>query len=98
MVTLAGTAPCTLIDLSRGGLRLAASDSPQIGAMLLVEGFPVELFGSVRWAIGGVIGCAFLIPIPLERVVALRHYADGEAERQHRAQLAHARNWVQGVR
>lgn len=97
LVTFGGTAACTLIDLSRSGAKLAAAECPRVGSMVVVEGLALELFGTVRWAAGGAFGIAFDTAIPLERVIALRHYADGEAERQMQAQLTHAREWVQGV-
>lgn len=97
LVTFNGTSDCTLIDLSRTGAKLRASESPRIGSMVMVEGLQIELFGTVRWANKGLFGFEFDAPLPLDRVVALRYYADDEAVRQKEAQLAYARNWVQGV-
>jgi len=97
LVTFNGTTDCTLIDLSRSGAKLGASECPRVGSMVVVEGLPIELFGTVRWATRGLFGFEFEAPMPLDRVVALRYYADDEAERQKQAQLTYARNWVQGV-
>lgn len=97
LVTFKGTSACTLIDLSRSGAKLGASDCPRAGSMVVVEGLPLELFGTVRWAVGGLFGFEFEAPLALERVVSLRHYADGEVRRQKQALLGHARSWVTGV-
>ena len=97
LVTFNGTSRCTLIDLSRSGAKLGASECPKVGSMVVVEGLPVELFGTVRWAISGLFGFELEAPLPLEQVVSLRYYADDEAARQKQAQLTYARNWVQGV-
>lgn len=96
LVTFSSTGPCTLIDLSRSGAKLAATQAPRVGAMVVVEGLPVELFGTVRWSAHELFGVEFDIAMPLDQVVALRHYADDEEERQKRAQLAYAQSWVQG--
>lgn len=96
LVTFNGTSDCTLIDLSRSGAKLGASDCPRAGSMVVVEGLPLELFGTIRWSARGLFGIEFDRSLPLEQVVALRRYADHEAERQKQAQIAYARNWVQG--
>ena len=97
LVTFSGTTNCTLIDLSRSGAKLGASECPRVGSMVVVEGLPIELFGTVRWSVTGLFGFEFEAPLPLDRVVAMRYYADDEAVRQKQAQLAYARDWVQGV-
>ena len=97
LVTFNGTFPCTLIDLSRSGAKLAASECPKIGAMVVVEGLPIELFGTVCWAASGLLGVEFQAPLPSDRIVGMRLYAKDEAVRQKQAQLAYARSWVQGV-
>ena len=97
LVTFNGTTACTLIDLSRSGARLGASECPRVGSMVVVEGLPIELFGTVRWSVTGLFGFEFEAPLPLDRVVAMRHYADDEAERQKQATISYARSWVTGV-
>ena len=97
LVTFSGTSPCTLIDLSRSGAKLGASTCPRVGAMVVVEGLPIELFGTVRWSVTGLFGIAFETPLPLDRVVSLRYHADDETERQKQATLSQARSWVTGV-
>jgi len=96
IVTFNGTSNCTLIDLSRTGAKIAAQDCPRVGAMVIIEGLPTELFGTVRWSRSGLFGFEFDQQMTHEEVVALRQYADGEAERQEQAQLAYARRWVTG--
>lgn len=97
LVTFNGTSDCTLIDLSRSGAKLAAGDCPRVGSLVVVEGLPIELFGTVKWSVSGLFGFELEAPLPLDRVVALRYYADDEAVRQKQAQLTYARNWVQGA-
>ncbi len=97
LVTFNGISACTLIDLSCSGARLGASDCPRVGSMVVVEDLPLELFGMVRWSLGGLFGFEFEAPLPLDRVIAMRYYADDETARQKRAQLAYAKSWVEGV-
>ena len=97
LVTFNGTSRCTLIDLSRSGAKLGASECPRVGSLVVVEGLPIELFGTVRWSVSGLFGFEFEAPLPLDRVIAMRYYADDEAARQKQAQLTYARNWVEGV-
>lgn len=97
IVSFNGTSACTLIDMSRAGAKIGASDCPRVGSMVIIEGLPIELFGTVRWSRSSLFGFEFDCEITHENVVAMRHHADGEAERQEQAQLTYARNWVQGV-
>ncbi|HEU4821404.1 MAG TPA: PilZ domain-containing protein [Qipengyuania sp.] len=97
IVSFNGTSACTLIDMSRTGAKIAAADCPRVGAMVIIEGLPMELFGTVRWSRGGFFGFEFDAQMTHDNVIAMRHHADGEGERQKQAQLTYARNWVQGV-
>ena len=97
LVTFNGTSACVLIDLSCSGAKLRAGDCPRVGSMVVIEGLPLELFGTVRWSNAGLFGFEFEAPVPLDRVIALRYYADEQATREKRAQLAYARDWVEGV-
>jgi hypothetical protein len=97
IVTFNGTSDCTLIDMSCTGAKIAAADCPRIGAMVIIEGLPMELFGTVRWLHRGLFGFEFEGPVTYEGVVAMRRHADGEAARQKQAEITYARNWVQGV-
>lgn len=98
VVTFNGTVACTLLDVSTTGAKIASTECPKVGSMVVIEGLPlIELFGSVRWQSRGLFGFEFDAPIPLDTVVALRRYAEGERERQKTAQITYARNWVQGV-
>lgn len=97
IVTFNGTSACTLIDMSRTGAKVGAVDCPRVGAMVIIEGLPMELFGTVRWSRSGLFGFELDAQMTHENVIAMRHYADGEVERQKQAQFTYARNWVQGV-
>lgn len=96
MMTFDGTTNCTLIDLSRTGARIGVRECPRVGAMVVIEGLPTELFGTVRWAASGLFGFEFDAPLPLFRVIAMRYYADDENDRQKKAHLDYARTWAQG--
>lgn len=98
IVTFNGTSACTLIDMSRNGAKIAAADCPRVSAMVIIEGLPMELFGTVCWSRSSLFGFEFDQQISHDTVIAMRRHADGEAERQKQAQLTYARNWVQGVR
>lgn len=96
LVTFAGTTSCTLIDLSRSGAKIGAAQTPRVGAMVVIEGLPLELFGTVRWRTETLFGFEFDTDIPLEKVIAMRQYGEGEQERQKCAQITYARDWVRG--
>ena len=98
IVTFNGTSDCTLIDLSCTGAKIAAQDCPRVGSMVIIESLPMELFGTVRWSRRGLFGFEFDRAMTQQEVIAMRHYADGEAARQKEAQMVYARNWVQGIR
>ena len=97
VITVNGTLACALIDVSSTGAKIASTECPKVGGMVVVEGLPLELFGTVRWQLSGLFGFEFDVPISLEKVIALRQYAEGERHRQKTAEITYARNWVQGV-
>lgn len=97
IVTFNGTSACALIDMSRTGAKIGAGDCPRIGSMVIIEGLPMELFGTVRWARSSLFGFEFDGQVTHDDVIAMRQYADGEGARQKQAQLTYAKNWVQGV-
>lgn len=98
VVTFNGTFACSLIDLSSTGAKVGSTECPKVGAMVVIEGLPpIELFGTVRWQARGLFGFEFDVPVPVEKVIELRQYAEGERERQKAAEITYARNWVQGV-
>lgn len=65
--------------------------------MVVIEGLPLELFGTVRWSRSGLFGFEFETVVNVEQIIALRRYADGESARQKEAEITYARNWVQGI-
>lgn len=96
-VTFSGTTDCSLIDASRTGAKVSAPECPRVGALVVIEGLPLELFGTVRWSRRGLFGFEFESVVNVEDIIALRRYADGETARQKQAEITYARNWVQGV-
>ena len=97
VITFNGTFACSLIDMSSTGAKIASTECPRVGAMVVIEGLPLELFGTVRWQLKGLFGFEFDVPVSIEKVIGLRQYAEGERERQKTAEITYARNWVQGV-
>jgi hypothetical protein len=96
LVTFTGTTPCTVVDVSQSGAKLGASEPPRVGAMVVVEGLPTELFGTVQWAGAGLFGVHFDVPLARDRVVALRRLADTAPSREQEV-AAFAQKWVQGL-
>lgn len=96
MTTFSGTSPCTLIDMSCTGARVGVDEMPRVGSLVIIESPEIELFGSVRWAGRDVFGFEFDEPLPTERVIAMRRYADGQIERDKEEELANARRFVLG--
>lgn len=97
LVTFNGASDCTLVDMSRSGAKIRAADCPRIGAMVVVEGLPQELFGTVRWRGTTIFGFEFERAYSTEQVAAMRRYADGEGDRQRCAEVDYARDWVAGT-
>jgi hypothetical protein len=97
LVTFNATMACTLIDLSQTGAKLGARECPRVGALVVVEDLPIELFGTVRWTAHELFGIEFDVPLPLEPVVKLRRFADTADTRRRQAALTYARDWVQGT-
>lgn len=96
LITFNGSLPCTLLDLSQSGAKLNARERPRVGSMVVVEGLPIELFGTVRWSGFEQFGIELEQSLPLDRVVALRRYADTAPSREQRVAVF-ARNWVLGL-
>ncbi|MEO0030891.1 MAG: hypothetical protein RIS94_649 [Pseudomonadota bacterium] len=97
VILLGGTFDCRLDDLSQSGARIAiaaAMPTPGSDAVLTVNG--IEAFGMVRWARMQRFGVEFDAPLPLEQVVAIRHFADNYAAHAQEQQLRVAREYVQG--
>lgn len=97
VVTIDGAASCTLVDVSCTGARLRAMTCPKVGALVVIERLPFELFGVVRWSGGGDCGIDFDQPLALDEVVTLRRYAEGEHARSRQAEVDHVRSFVDGT-
>jgi hypothetical protein len=97
LVTFSGIRSCTVVDLSYTGACIQAEANLRMGAMVVVESEPMELFGTVRWARGGFAGFEFEHRLTLEQAIAFRRYVDETDERERRERKAYARSWVTGV-
>ena len=98
VVTFNGTFSCILVDVSQSGGKIVSAERPAVGAVVVIEGLPHELFGTVRWRTDESFGFEFDDTLPLEEVIALRHHAESERDAQAKATINFARNWAQGVR
>lgn len=96
IILLSGKYPCRLDDLSQTGARLTIDSAPLPGAsgVLVVNG--IEAFGEVVWNSMGRAGMAFDEPMPLDQVIAVRHFADSFAEHEQLARERMVRDFVQG--
>ena len=97
LVSFSGTSSCVLMDLSYTGACIRTEVNMRVGAMIVVESQPMELFGTVRWARGGFAGFEFDKPLSLEQAIAFRRHADAEAGREERERMAYARKWATGA-
>ena len=92
--------PCILLDLSRTGARMAVSQPVAPGKTGYVAIGRLELFGSIvrveRGPHMAVNAMAFDDPISREEVLAVRSFAEGLEEREHRALREQVRRWVTG--
>jgi len=98
LVTLGGTLCCRLLDLSRGGARVALDPALACGdgGILQVGGF--EIFGEVVRSERGSNALFFEEPLGDDHVLAIRAHAEGlERERSDVLRKA-ARDWVTGGR
>ena len=97
LMTFSSTSACTVLDVSCTGTKIAASTCPRIGSMVVIEGLPLELFGTVRWSGADTFGIEFDTSLPVEQVIAMRLHADGQQRRQRDDEIAYARNWAKGT-
>ncbi len=94
---LHGLENCLLDDLSQAGARVTlAGRLPSAGAGVVLKAKGLDVFGSVIWAQGARFGIAFEEPLPLNTVVAVRHFADAYAQHEVELQRRNAQMFVQG--
>lgn len=97
VILLGGTYACRLDDLSQTGARVAmTAPLPAPGADAVLTVNRMEMFGTVRWARSQRFGIQFDERLPLERVVAIRHFSDDYAAWAEEQQRRAAREYVQG--
>lgn len=96
IILLSGRYACRLDDLSQSGARITieAVPPPRASGVLVVNGF--EAFGEVVWSSTGRAGLAFDEPMPLDQVIAIRHFADSYADHEQKARERMVRDFVQG--
>lgn len=99
-VSVTATQTCILLDISRGGARIAlASPVPYRQSGFIAVG-RLELFGTVvrseRMWDGGINAIAFEEPIAEAQVLAIRRFAEEFELRERQALHDQVRRWVTG--
>ncbi|MFM7348103.1 MAG: hypothetical protein ACKO01_01285 [Erythrobacter sp.] len=101
-VSLCDTQNCIVLDLSGTGARLALARPVGCGQHGYVAVANFELFGSVvrieHGRRGGLNAMTFDEPIDKAQVIAIRHFAEGFADREKAALREQVRRWVSGER
>jgi hypothetical protein len=94
--------PCILMDLSSSGARMALAQPVARGQSGYVAIGRLEMFGMIvraeRHADMAVIAMAFDEPLARDVVLAVRSFAEGFEEREHRHLRDQVRRWVTGER
>jgi hypothetical protein len=100
LVSTHGTAICVLLDLSRSGARIGLAEPLPPGVCVYLRIARLEVFAEVvrrhDGEGGGVNGLAFDEPLSEDAVLAVRHFAEGFAERERDALRDQVRRWVSG--
>jgi hypothetical protein len=95
LITLEGTLPATLLDLSfRGGKVVLATDSLRRGASAVLSWGSFEAFCTVAWTRGHSCGLDFEVPLKPHVLIATRDLADA-TPRVDSSRVA-AKAWVTG--
>jgi len=101
-VSIYSQQPCILLDLSITGARMALAQPAACGQSGYLAVGRMEIFGMVVRAERGpdmaVNAMTFDDPIPRDAVLAIRSFAEGFEEREHRALRDQVRRWVTGER
>lgn len=99
IILLSGTYSCRLDDLSQTGARVAiaaSQPSPGMSAILTVNG--LEVLGTIKWGRAQRYGLQFDEPLPLQQVIAIRHFSDSYTRYEAEQFQRNAREFVQGRR
>lgn len=95
LITLNGTLPVTLLDLSFRGARIALGPTvPRAGASAVLTWASFEAFCTVTWSAGGSGGLDFDVPLHPQVLLATRDLAD-RTPHIDSGRLA-ARDWATG--
>lgn len=100
VVSLYGTQPCILLDISRTGARMALPSPLVRGQSAYIAITRFELFGSVVRAEHGLNGAVsamvFDDPITKSQILEIRRFAEGFAAREQSLLRDQVRRWVAG--
>jgi hypothetical protein len=97
VMLLQGLEACALEDLSQTGAQLVlAGTRPRPGAGAVLKVCGISAFGTVIWVLANRIGLQFDEVLPLDQVVAIRHFADAYAGHEAAMSARNARDFVQG--
>lgn len=96
MIGVEKVQPCILLNLSRTGAQVAILESLRIGEGAIVRCGAVNQFGVVTRSEFGLNALEFEEMIDHELVLEIRRYHENFEERERRALIETARNWVSG--
>ncbi len=97
LILMAGTEQCMLSDVSISGAGvIPQSLKPRTGANGILQCENIAVFGEVVWTGSGRCGVRFEDVLPLDEVIALRHFAETYDAKARAEFLDRARRWVQG--
>lgn len=101
LVSVTGTQPCLLLDVSRSGALVQADRPLAVHAAGYLRIGPVEAFSiAVRtrsaYRGDGICGVVFDVPLSKQQMTELRIYAQNYELEERRASWRAARDWVSG--
>lgn len=95
LITLDGTVPLTLLDLSRSGARIILGRGLVRGGDAVLTWDRFEAFCTIAWIGGQQCGLDFDEPLPEDVLHQTRSIADADPDRY--ANRAAARDWAAGL-
>ncbi|MEE4205099.1 MAG: PilZ domain-containing protein [Erythrobacter sp.] len=96
LVSIEGKQPCVLMNLSRTGAQVAVVAAVRFGEGAVLRCAGLEVFGEVIRSEYGLNALRFEQPLSDAQVLEIRHYNDTFEDRERRALIDTARNWVSG--
>lgn len=92
-----GNVPCSVLDLSLGGARVATDQTVEAGASIWLSLHKLKVFGTVSWARDNLIGIQFEENLPKAIVLSLRGESVDPEELERVEAMMAAQKWVIGT-